>query len=106
MHQNRIEKNWGPIDNPRGKKNKSFCPQDGNRGTTDSAMWHECLGHPSGYQTKTMIRQNMIPNEAESEIEGEYHRYLKSEPSRRPVPKTPERSGEMIMGRIQVEACE
>ncbi len=66
-------------------------------GKTNSNTWHERLGHPSDRQTKIMIKQNMIPDEAERGKEGACDTCLKTKPNRRPVPKVPERSGDIVV---------
>ncbi len=66
-------------------------------GKTDAGVWHERLGHPSDRQIKNMIDKRMIPKEAENRKGEECDICLRSKPNRRPVPKSPEKSGDIVV---------
>ncbi len=66
-------------------------------GKTDVKTWHERSGYPSDRQTTMMINKNIIPNEAEGRKEGGYDICLRSKPNRRLFPKTPEKSGDIVV---------
>ncbi len=64
---------------------------------TDTKTWHERLGHPSVQQTKILINKNLMSDKAEIRKGAECDICLRAKPNRRPVPKTPERSGDVVV---------
>ncbi len=63
--------------------------------SADDITWHERLGHPSKQKTKEMISSGLIPNTVRL-IDTDSCRVCRTTmPSRRPVPATAERSGQI-----------
>ncbi len=62
-------------------------------GVTDSETWHWRMGHPSAQKTAKMIEQNIVPNTVRPEDASSCAVCNITNPKRRPVPTTAERSG-------------
>ncbi len=66
-------------------------------GSADAMTWHQRLGHPSDRKLERTIKNGSVPPEAAKQSTEDCRTCRLTQPIRRPVPKTAERSGKVTV---------
>ncbi len=85
---------------PEVRKARVAALRMGIGGVTDSKTWYWRMGHPSAQKTAKMIERNIVPRTVRPEDASLCTVYRVTNPRRRPVPTTAERSG---LATVQVD---